>query len=118
MTPIDQLRLMATKDENGLLPCVRCGSKNISYVEGNSYHCDWVTCECEANADSDTWNTRAIDAPALLAEIEKMQDALRFYSRSTAYRSSTVYVDGTSGFTEIEQDMGKRARDCLTKEDE
>lgn len=47
-------------------------------------------------------------------KVEKLREALAFYARHTVYQTSTVYMSGARGPTEIERDGGDRARAALT----
>lgn len=47
-------------------------------------------------------------------KVKKLREALAFYARHTVYQTSTVYMSGARGPTEIECDGGDRARAALT----
>jgi Lar family restriction alleviation protein len=105
---------MTEQEQVQLLPCPFCGGEADILTAASEI---WITCaNCGADgAWKDTraetiaaWNTRHTATAEAL-------EVLRWYAKENNWRTSTVYMCGHSGSSNVTADGGKRARAAIAK---
>lgn len=109
----------AMSDSARLTAFVEAGIDAIAAVERLTQERDELRDKTRMQAKDnfivrDAYKQELKRAEAAERKVEKLREALAFYARHTVYQTSTVYMSGARGPTEIERDGGDRARAALT----